>query len=280
MQLIADIGGTSSRWLDLETGMSSLLKLKGFNPVANRGAGFIAGIERLDPENVHELSIYGAGCGSEVRRQEVKTLAQKDFPNATINVQSDLLAVARALFGNGIGMVAILGTGMNVAHYDGEKLHQRVPSLGYLLGDEGGGSDIGKHFLNDFFNARVPIELIVKVFPNGNPALAKTISEVYGHEAQNRALATYTKALAGYQDHAYVQALVGSAFKRFTDLIAEHHPRHETQRIGVSGGVAAGFEGILKPALKEIGAKDISIVADPLEGLLNYHRSLTPTRES
>ena len=273
MQLIADIGGTSSRWLKPSAGMASLVKLKGFNPVAQRGSSFIEGLERLQPKSIKELTIYGAGCGSEDRKNTVRQLAEQVFSNADITVHPDLLGVARALLGREKGIAAILGTGMNVAYYDGDQLHQRVPSLGYLMGDEGSGADIGKHFLRDLFNRRIPIDLIVKVFPNGNPALAKTISQVYGHEAQNRAMASYVGPLAPYQEETYVKELVSASFKRFTALVQEHHPEEEFGNMVVSGGVAAGFKGILRPVLEEAGVRELKVAEDPLEGLLAFHRS-------
>jgi len=274
MKLIADVGGTSSRWLNVDQGMASLVKLKGFNPVADRGTGFIQGLEQLTPNEVDHLTIYCAGCGTEERQAQVKALAAHVFSNAAIVVHSDLLAVARAFLGTTSGMAAILGTGMNVAYYDGNQLIQRVPSLGYLMGDEGSGADIGRQFLKDLFNRRIPIELIVKVFPNGNPGLGATIKEVYGNEAQNRAMASYAGLLATAQDHAYVQELVGEAFKRFSALIKEHHQEGELQRISVSGGIAAGFQVLLEKELKHTGFEEVAVAADPLEGLLTYHQTL------
>ena len=162
---------------------------------------------------------------------------------------------------------------MNMAYYDGVQLHQRVPSLGYLMGDEGSGADIGKHFLKDLFNRRIPIELIVKVFPNGNPALSKTISQVYGHEAQNRAMASYVGPLAPYQSEPYVKDLVSAAFARFSALMQEHHPAEELETMAVSGGVAEGFKSILRPVLEGAGVRQLTVSEDPLEGLLAFHRA-------
>ena len=256
MKLIADIGGTTSRWLQVDEGMSSLVKLQGYNPVARRTPGFIAGLDKLAPEAVKEIFIYCAGCGNEERRIQVKELAAQVFTHATITVYSDLLAVARALLGSTLGMVAILGTGMNVAYYDGTRLTHRVPSLGYLLGDEGSGVDIGRQFLNDLFNQRIPIELLAKLFPEGSPDQGSTISEIYHHEAQNRALAGYVSPLAQEQDHEYVKELVTGAFKRFTDLIVEHHSIDEWNTISVSGGVAAGFKTLLERELRKINCEN------------------------
>ena len=63
------------------------------------------------------------------------------FPGASIECASDLLAAARALWGDTPGIVAILGTGSNSCSYNGVSITGNVPPGGYILGDEGGGAD-------------------------------------------------------------------------------------------------------------------------------------------
>ena len=52
----------------------------------------------------------------------MKTLLQSVFSCADIIVYSDLLAAARSLLQKNEGVIGILGTGSNVAKYNGEEL--------------------------------------------------------------------------------------------------------------------------------------------------------------
>ena len=62
------------------------------------------------------------------------------FLNADIHIYSDMLGACIATKGTQKGLVSILGTGSNICYYNGNKIVQKSRSLGYLLGDEGGGS--------------------------------------------------------------------------------------------------------------------------------------------
>jgi glucosamine kinase len=61
-----------------------------------------------------------------------------------------LLAAARALFGDGSGIACILGTGSNSCLYIDGRIVDKIPALGYILGDEGSGANLGKVFFKRF----------------------------------------------------------------------------------------------------------------------------------
>ena len=76
-----------------------------------------------------------------------------------IIVNHDMLGAVRALCGTEPGIACILGTGSNAVYFDGKKLIKNRESLGFILGDEGSGANIGKKMLTDFLYNRVPTAL-------------------------------------------------------------------------------------------------------------------------
>lgn len=54
-----------------------------------------------------------------------------------------MLGAARAVCGHKEGLACILGTGMNSCLFDGNHMTKNVPSLGFILGDEGSGAVMG-----------------------------------------------------------------------------------------------------------------------------------------
>ncbi len=56
----------------------------------------------------------------------------------------DLTGAAVATSQGETGISCILGTGSNSCYFDGSAVHEEVPALGYILGDEGSGSFFGK----------------------------------------------------------------------------------------------------------------------------------------
>ena len=78
-----------------------------------------------------------------------------------------------ACYGNTSGLIGILGTGANTAYYDGTILHQKAPSLGYLLGDEGSGAHLGRLLLSAGLRDELPTDLLRKLNLNKEFILEK-----------------------------------------------------------------------------------------------------------
>ena len=98
---------------------------------------------------------YGAGCGDDSNVKKIKGVLQRLLKIKKVNVDTDIIGAARALCGKEKGMACILGTGSNSCFFNGKKIAKNNPSLGYLLGDEGSDSFLGKmvlqHHLSNIF---------------------------------------------------------------------------------------------------------------------------------
>ena len=70
-------------------------------------------------------------------------------------------AVGKAIFKHNSGIVGILGTGASIGFYSNDILETPVPSLGYLLGDEGSGAWLGKELLKKTIRKELPDNIIL-----------------------------------------------------------------------------------------------------------------------
>jgi hypothetical protein len=106
----------------------------------------------LDGSLLQNLDIYfyGSGCTPAHVPMMTQLLTEALTPK-TVEVHSDLMAAARSLCQREAGIACILGTGANSCLYNGEQIVQNTPALGYILGDEGSGSVLGRLFLNAIF---------------------------------------------------------------------------------------------------------------------------------
>lgn len=273
---IGDIGGSSSRWAVIDGGRGEALKgtFPGYNPLSGdplplqerlREAARLRGGGQ-DPTVV----AYGAGCGAKERARRMQAMLQGVWPGAAVRVETDLLAAARALYGDGTGLVLILGTGMNVGHFDGDFIHTPMPSLGFILGDEGSGADIGKHLLRDALYGLVPTGLQEGLFPEGMD-LAEVLASVYRSPAAQAYVASFAKALAGRMEDHYVHDLVVSRFFALSRLLSRFFAPEERREVRAIGSVAYGFQDALAHALAQKGMTLKAVERDPMPGLLGYH---------
>lgn len=222
-----------------------------------------------------KIVAYGAGCGTKARADRLRTVLAEVWPQAQIRVETDLLGAARGLYGNDAGLVLILGTGMNAGYYDGSFLHLPMPSLGYILGDEGSGADIGKHLLRDALYGVLPGPLKERLFPNGL-VLPEVLEATYRSPAPQAYLASFTALLADHIEDTYVHDLIASRFFALTRLLARCFSAQELHQVRASGSVAFGFRQLLTEALEHRGMQLTGVERDPMPGLVAYHAQAIP----
>ncbi len=276
--VVADIGGTSSRWGVLREAQEAIVleRLPGFNPAVGVPDAFVHAVrERFLAEGIgiEEVFVYGAGCGSPERALRMAEAVLSIWPKARVDVASDIMGAARGLLGERIGLVLILGTGMNAAWYDGKSLHQPMPSLGYILGDEGSGADIGKRIVRDALHGRLPDELLALAFPQGVNK-EEVLDQVYRGAAPQAWLASFTGKLAPALAHPYMAGLLRSRFSVLARLLSRYFQEGQRGAVCATGSVAHGFSEPLRSALAEEGIRLSGVHPSPLPGLLRYHSAL------
>lgn len=281
-ELIVDAGATSSKWL--AGGNAALIAAPPINAAtmttqAVTEAAYKAkeDISRLYPEFVPRvISYYGAGATgapAEMLRQLLTTL----WPQAeAITVESDMVLAARAMLGNRRGIAAILGTGSNSCLWSGAEITSRIPSLGYILGDEGSGAVIGRRLIADILKRRLDRSLtfdFLEYFYNSKPRdlqsglgglEADVINMVYRQPGANRRLASLTRFVADHISHPQIETIVISEFNRFFDRNISAYPEAEILPLCISGGVAATFSEQLNMAAASRHLSLSLITADPL----------------
>ena len=157
MILIADSGSTKTDWLLVAEGAYTI-HTQGINPVHQSEAVIrdilckeVLPAVGMSVPVVEAVFFYGSGCTPQ-HIPVVERLLREAFPQSNqVEVQSDLVGAARALCGRHEGIACILGTGANSCLWDGGRIVQNTPALGYILGDEGSGAVLGRMFLNAIF---------------------------------------------------------------------------------------------------------------------------------
>ena len=126
--LIVESGATKARWRYLSDGGVRAFDSPGINfssmgaeEVGRRIAAAVKAVG-ADVTRPGKVVFYGAGLLSDE--------AGAFFPGSEVECASDLLAAARAVCGHKEGIAAILGTGSNSCHFDGEKIVMVVADQG------------------------------------------------------------------------------------------------------------------------------------------------------
>ena len=165
MILIADSGSTKCDWAHIDEKGSRLgnFETMGLNPYfhdekvvegAIRGNVPLA----LYADKISHIYFYGAGSSTPTMCAIIERGLRAVFPNAELLVEHDLLGSAYSTYDGEECISCILGTGSNSCFFDGKNIHESVPSLAYILGDEASGSYFGKILLREYFYKKLPAE--------------------------------------------------------------------------------------------------------------------------
>lgn len=272
---VADVGGSSSRWavINLDGRVEIREGLPGFNPNSGDPDALLKALSawtERDPNDVHEVIVYGAGCGSPKGRNRMREVMGTAWPVATITVETDLLGAARGLYGSEAGLALILGTGMNCGRYDGKELQTPMPSLGWLLGDEGSGADLGRSLVKEALLGRLTREQEVLLFPEGIDR-DKLMQGAYSATGQQAFFASFAKRLSTKGAGDLAERLIGMRFTAMGKVLGHFFPQEEGSLIKAVGSVAWAFEEQLKSALGSNGLLLTAVERNPMEGLVRFH---------
>lgn len=278
--MIADAGSTKTDWVLLEKSGRELCRVQtsGIN-CALMLEDHIRDImeealKRLNPnQSISKIYYYGAGCATEEIIHRTKNLLSSAFQADEVEVKSDMLGAARALLGDNPGIACILGTGSNSCLYDGEKIVQSVPSLGFILGDEGSGAALGKRLLTSAFKGLMPEQLRKSLIDQYKLDYGTVIENVYRSASPSAYLASFVPFLIDNIEKNHIRELVDKEFNRFfVNNILRYEGLCELQ-VAFVGGIAYHFADIIKEKISCLMLKQGKIIEKPLESLIEYHRS-------
>lgn len=270
MILTADGGSTKTTWMTEENGTRQLFRTQGLNPFHQTEDEMrrIINDELLRQEGfpcaaaIRCVRFYGAGCTIE-KAPLLATILRNFFPSAhDLEVGSDILGAAKALFNNEEGIACILGTGSNSCLYDGKDIVANVSPMGYILGDEGSGAVLGKTFVNCLYKGGHSETL--KVFEKETGLTASEIIEsVYRRPYPNRFLASLAPFIWRHTDEPWIEQMVVECFRGFFKRNISHYLRPDLPCSFV-GSIAFYFEKELRIAAKKEGSIIGKVMKEPL----------------
>ena len=287
MVLLADSGSTKVHWcLVTASGQCSDVFTDGINPLFQTCDAMRNSIcNQLLPQissllwagTLTHIFFYGAGCTPE-KKVFVQRALEGVFKKAEVHAESDMLGAARGLLGHNAGVACILGTGSGSCFYNGENIEWCVPSLGYILGDEGSAAVLGKRLVGDLLKNQLGDDLKELFFKEYETSMADIIEKVYRQPFPNRFLAKLSKFCADHIEDKRIHDLVYDHFVQFIRRNLKQYPADSPYHF--VGSVAYYYRPILEDAMAAEGLPVGTILKDPIEGLKEYHKDvIIPTTE-
>ena len=218
-----------------------------------------------------QVFFYGSGC-TLAHVPMMKQMLGEVFSPQKVEVHSDLMAAARALCQHEAGIACILGTGANSCLYDGSDIVQNTPALGYILGDEGSGSVLGRLFMNAIFKNPDFAAIRDEYLAQEKLTQAAIINKVYREPMGNRFLASTSLYIRQHIDNPLLRDLVVRNFWQFfrSNIVPYQRPDLPVHFVG---SMAANYPRLLQEAAEAEGFHVGRVMQSPMEGLVAYHSS-------
>ena len=274
MILVADSGSTKTDWKFMGKDNSFLFQTSGINPFYMSDEQIFTEIKEEVLPNINllltKIYFYGAGIVGD-QKTRMESILSKAFVGTQAYAESDLLGAARALCGDEEGIACIMGTGANSCLYDGVKIIDNIPPLGFIQGDEGSGAVLGKQLITMYLKRELSDKLAKQFNEQYHLDTADILRKVYQEAFPNRFLAEFSKFIYEHIEDEQMYHLVYDSFNEFLERNVYKYTNYQKINIHFVGSVAFYFKGILQSIFKENNLKMGKIIKSPLNDLVKYH---------
>lgn len=278
MKIIVESGATKTDWCAvLADGSLVWARTAGINVAVMSEDAIAALVDEaaaaLPDEKAEGIYFYAAGLLTTPEALDRQLC--RIWPDGEKEYASDLLAAARAVCGKNPGIAAIMGTGSNSCLYDGEKVVRNIHSCGFILGDQGSGAVLGKMFMSDFLQERVPKDLAAEFAAAYDVDYLTVVKNVYRSDAPSKYLGQFAPWITSHYDSSeYVRNLVEENFRSFIKgcLLRYVEDGNSDLPVGIVGGFAYAYKDLVIKVAKEEGLRIDKFYNTAIDGLIEYHR--------
>jgi N-acetylglucosamine kinase-like BadF-type ATPase len=161
-----------------------------------------------------------------------------------------------------------MGTGSNACLYDGEKSVASGKGGGFIIGDEGGGANLGKRLIADYVKNLLPTEITEELERDFGLSYSELINKVYRMPMPNRYLASFAPYIAKHKDNSHIRALIEASFDDFiTRNILQYDKKYP---MNIVGSMAYYFEDILRSVAQKRNVDVAKILKSPIDELVKF----------
>lgn len=274
--LLADSGATKTSWsLTVDGQIIQQFDSKGISPIYQTQEEieeyiYLTVYPKFKDKTIDAVYFYGSGCIPE-KTPMVKNAIYKSFPLETIHVYSDLIAAVHALCGYQSGIACILGTGSNSCEWDGEKIIKQISPLGFILGDEGSGADLGKRLVNNALKDQLAVGMKEAFLEEYQLTPSIIIDKVYRQPFPSRFLASLSPFLLKNIEEPSIRNIVSTSFSDFFEKNVMHYD-YKNNKVNFVGSIAYYYTDILRQTAVDKGL-DIGIIyKSPMQGLVEFYK--------
>lgn len=214
---------------------------------------------------VQSIVYYGAGCMNLDNCKKITAIIKNQFIDTEVFVYSDLLLPCHVLANDKNAIVAILGSGSAACLYKNKQIEKIAPSCGYLLGDDGSGTELGKSFLKSLLLNKISPELKAQFEEFIKLTTSQIIPHIYSLTNPQRFFSSIPLFLSQNIDNEDIAILCKKSFSLFFEHQLDFFQDDCKYPWMFSGSIAYHFRQPLFEVAKSWNIEIEKIANKPLE---------------
>lgn len=277
MILIGTSGSTKCDWQLVDVKKYLVRKsTKGINPFFMDDVAISDIVKSLGPEildhksKIEVVYFFGAGCSSKHFAAMVERGLSMIFNKSHLYVKEDIVAAAFATYSGEPSITALMGTGSNACHFDGDIVRQEVSGMDFILGDEGSRSHFGKLLLSKYLKRQLPDEISRDLEREFQLNKEEILLNVYIKPYANVYLSSFSQFIKERIEDPYLHQMVKQSISEFINTYICSIKNYENLPIHFVGSVPYFFEEIVNEVVEEHKLKKGIFVEEPIDLLVSY----------
>jgi glucosamine kinase len=275
--LIIESGSTKTDWCLLNAKKTKHYKTQGINPFFATQGEIIDIFEKelsINPDkvNIEKIIYYGSGIANSEKKEILIKCLRYHFGIKQISVESDMLAAAQATCQHTKGIAVILGTGSNSCYYDGKKMAEKQVSLGFVLGDEGGGNHLGKKLLQYYLYGILEKEMRDAFEESFKLTQDEILESIYRKPFPNRFLAQFAKFCFEHRGHYLIENIIEDCLN---DFFINHLIKYKQAwkvPVHFCGSVSFEAKDVIAQLCMQYELELGNVMKSPMSGLVNFFK--------
>ena len=148
-----------------------------------------------------------------------------------------------------------------------------MANLGWILADEGSGTNMGKKILTDYLRKKMPEALEAQFQKRFPLSREEFLEKVYQQEKPSTFLATFSKFIFQHLREPYCYKLVYDSFSEFYENNVMKYDNYKNLKVHFVGSIGFYYSDLLRQVAHDKGISVKNILESPIAGLTLYHQS-------
>jgi glucosamine kinase len=276
--LLAESGSTKTDWVLLNGNRAKHFNTQGINPYFLNQQEILDILEQelginADKVQLDQIIFYGSGIANSDKKDLLVKCLRYHFGIKNIVVESDMLAAAQASCQHTKGIAVILGTGSNSCYYNGKAIAAKQVSLGYVLGDEGGGNHIGKKLIQHYLYGIMDDELQAQFEKSFKYTQAELLEHIYRKPFPNRFLAKFAAFCFQHRGHYLIENILEDCLNDFFTTHLIKYKQAWQVPIHFCGSVSYEARDIIAQLCYQYNLQLGNIIKSPMAGLIPFYKN-------